>query len=276
MRLPASSGEILDAFTTAVRGLQAEGKRVRLAMFETIVSVPGIRLPFEGLVAACKELGVWSLLDGAHGVGMIPLDLGALDCDFAVSNLHKWYYVPRGCCMLYVPERNQEVVDSGIPTSWGYGMGKWSELFQDNGTYDLSAYLSVGAALEWRERVGGDGGEEGLMRYMWDVAEEGAKAFEEVVAGAEVVDGRDAGRCALVNLRLPVKVAEGDRAKVVGYIHERLMEEFETFISVFEYYGEIWARVSGQIYLERADFVKGAEAMAVLIKRINDGSWLEN
>lgn len=37
-----------------------------------------------------------------QGIGMIPLDLGALDADFTVTNLHKWLYVPRGCSALHV------------------------------------------------------------------------------------------------------------------------------------------------------------------------------
>ena len=62
---------------------------MKLAIFDTVVSMPGVRMPFEQLAAACKELGVMSMVDGAHGVGHVELDLGALGADFFVSNCHK-------------------------------------------------------------------------------------------------------------------------------------------------------------------------------------------
>lgn len=65
---------------------------MKVAIFDSIVSMPGVRVPFERLTAASKELGVLSCIDGAHGVGQIDIDLGKLDPDFFVSNCHK--YVP--------------------------------------------------------------------------------------------------------------------------------------------------------------------------------------
>lgn len=63
--------------------------RVRLALFETVASLPGVRLPFERLTEAARSEGVLSLIDAAHGVGHLNLDLRSLDPDFLVSNCHK-------------------------------------------------------------------------------------------------------------------------------------------------------------------------------------------
>lgn len=73
-----------------VSEVQEQGGRVRLAVFDTVVSMPGVRVPFEALIKVCRELGVLSCVDGAHGVGHVELNLGTLDPDFFVSNCHKY------------------------------------------------------------------------------------------------------------------------------------------------------------------------------------------
>lgn len=86
---PVEDDWLLSEFEKKVKEVDAAGGKVKIAVFDTVVSMPGVRMPFERLVAACKRLGVLSLVDGAHGVGHVELDLGKLDPDFFVSNCHK-------------------------------------------------------------------------------------------------------------------------------------------------------------------------------------------
>ena len=77
-------------FRHAVRDIQKQGGTAKLAMFDTVVTFPGIRLPWEELVKACQELGVLSLIDGAHGIGHIDLThLASVSPDFFTSNCYK-------------------------------------------------------------------------------------------------------------------------------------------------------------------------------------------
>jgi selenocysteine lyase/cysteine desulfurase len=89
---PVSDDWLVDEFRKVVKREQEAGNTVKVAIFDVVVSLPGVRMPFERLTEACKELGVLSCIDGAHGVGHLALDLGNLDCDFFISNCHK--YVP--------------------------------------------------------------------------------------------------------------------------------------------------------------------------------------
>lgn len=89
---PIEDDDLVDQFEAAISRINTEDngkRRVRLAIVDTITSQPGLRIPYEKLTAKCREHDVLSLVDGAHGVGQIPLDLSTLDADFFTTNLHK-------------------------------------------------------------------------------------------------------------------------------------------------------------------------------------------
>lgn len=75
-------------------------------------------------------------MDGAHALGMLPLDLEALGADYWVSNCHKWLCAPRGSAFLWVHPRHKARVRPLI-VSHGYGSGFTSEFLWD-GEYGCS------------------------------------------------------------------------------------------------------------------------------------------
>jgi selenocysteine lyase/cysteine desulfurase len=87
---PVEDDWLVEEFKKTVQQVKSNGGRVKIALFDTITSNPGVRVPFERLTAACKEEGVLSCIDGAHSVGQLDLNLGTLDPDFYVSNCHKY------------------------------------------------------------------------------------------------------------------------------------------------------------------------------------------
>jgi L-cysteine/cystine lyase len=68
--------------------------------------------------------GALVLLDGAQGLGAVPVDVRALGCDFYAASGQKWLCGPGGMGYLYA---NPELVPS-LPAPWsGYHAMEWSE-----------------------------------------------------------------------------------------------------------------------------------------------------
>ena len=87
---PINDDELVTKFQTAINRIKwGSWRKVRVAIFDTISSLPGVRVPWERLVEVCRKEGVLSLVDGAHGVGQIDLGLSKVQPDFFTSNCHK-------------------------------------------------------------------------------------------------------------------------------------------------------------------------------------------
>jgi selenocysteine lyase/cysteine desulfurase len=75
----------------------AAGSRTRLIACSHVGWVSGLLAPAE-----LAQVDVPVLLDGAQGVGAIPVDVGALGCDAYAGAGQKWMCGPDGTGMLYV------------------------------------------------------------------------------------------------------------------------------------------------------------------------------
>lgn len=89
---PIGDDELVGLFHERIKQLKSEGKRPRVGIFDTVSSLPGVRVPWERLVDLCREEGVLSMVDGAHGVGHIELMLDKVQPDFFISNCHKYVF----------------------------------------------------------------------------------------------------------------------------------------------------------------------------------------
>ena len=93
-------------------------ERTRLAMIDTVTSPTGLLMPYERMVAQLEERGVHVLLDAAHGIGMIPLNLDELGASYT-SNCHKWLCAPKGSAFLHVRKDRQASIH---PLTISHGM----------------------------------------------------------------------------------------------------------------------------------------------------------
>jgi isopenicillin-N epimerase len=125
-------------------------ERTRVLFVSHITSGTGLLLPVEELVARGRELGLVTVVDGAHAPAHVPLDLESLGADFYAGNCHKWLCAAKGAGFLHVREEWQERVDGPI-VSWGYADDRntFRSRTEEQGTRDSAAYLSVPAAIEF-------------------------------------------------------------------------------------------------------------------------------
>lgn len=77
-------------------------KRTRAIAVPHIPCTQGQILPVKEICRLAKDKGIFSCIDGAHGPGMMPLDLHDMGCDTYASCCHKWMLGPKGTGFLYV------------------------------------------------------------------------------------------------------------------------------------------------------------------------------
>jgi selenocysteine lyase/cysteine desulfurase len=281
LQYPLEDEDLLQVFKDSIKASRDAKKNPKVAIFDTVSSLPGVRMPFEKLTAICKEEGILSLIDGAHGIGHIHLDLTTLNPDFFVSNLHKWLFVPRGAAVLYVPIRNQHLMRSTLPTSHGFkprpgakvgapnplasgNKSAFVQNFEFVGTIDTTTYLVAPEALKWRDEV--CGGEKAIIDYCTKLAQDGGKLVAKIL-GTEVMDNstHTITNCCLVNVRLPLEASPTKKDgvdsvnpehafKAASWIEKQLFENYDTFLPIYFLRGQWWTRLSGQVYLELSDF----------------------
>jgi len=88
--------EIIDAFARAIT------PATRVMSFCHINYTTGLRMPVKELCQLARDNGIISVVDGAHAIGMLDLNLHDLGCDFYATSPHKWLNAPPGTGVLYV------------------------------------------------------------------------------------------------------------------------------------------------------------------------------
>jgi len=116
-------------------------------------SATALVFPVKEICKRAKELGVITIIDGAHIPGHMPLDLAEIDADFYTGTLHKWLLGPKGSTFLYVNKKFQNLIEPLI-ISWGYEAAKptKSKFLEENemqGTRDISAFLTVPTIMKF-------------------------------------------------------------------------------------------------------------------------------
>lgn len=91
-----SSEQIVDIFRRAIT------PQTRVFCFSHVTYTVGLRMPVAELCDLARQFGILSVVDAAHAMGMLELDIPALGCDFYATSGHKWFNGPPGTGILYI------------------------------------------------------------------------------------------------------------------------------------------------------------------------------
>ena len=72
----------------------------------------------------------------------------------------------------------------------------------------------------------------------------------------------------------PIIIHENDVPIHIEWMHKTLTDEYHTSVTIYEYDGRLWTRISGQIYLELKDFEWLAGVLKALFERVRAGESL--
>lgn len=143
----ASKQEIVEAVMARV------SEKTKLVLLDHISSQTGLIFPIQEIIQPLCELGIETLIDGAHAPGMLPLNLSEIGATYYSGNCHKWLSAPKGAAFLYVRgDRQQQIrpltISHGANSS-RTDKSRFQLEFDWTGTGDPSAYLSVPAAIQF-------------------------------------------------------------------------------------------------------------------------------
>jgi isopenicillin-N epimerase len=257
-----------DEIVSAV--LEKVSPRTRLALLDHVTSPTALVFPIARLVRELQVRGIETLVDGAHAIGMLPLDLTAMGVAYYTSNCHKWLCAPKGAAFLFVREdRRPHIVPLAISHGRNArltGRSRFRLLFDWTGTDDPSPYLAVPEAIRFVSNVV-PGGPRGLFArnhalILW--------ARDRLCAALDIAPpAPDSMLGSMASIPLPTASAT---APDVDPLKVALMDRYRIEVPVFSRVDAKGAvrrslRISAQAYNRRAQYDELAEALRSLLDR---------
>ncbi|KAG7388156.1 hypothetical protein PHYPSEUDO_012958 [Phytophthora pseudosyringae] len=145
---------VLKRLEKALDAVQASGRRVALVVVDHITSSTAVKMPVKEIVQRChaRDGSIPVLVDGAHGLLNLPLNLDEIGADYYVGNCHKWFCSARGAAFLHVARGDGPAIEPRV-ISHGFFDGMQSA-FMWTGLQDYSPWLALPQCLAFWRRQG--------------------------------------------------------------------------------------------------------------------------
>ena len=257
----AHEDEVVQAVLAAVT------PRTRLAMLDHVTSDTALVLPVARLIRELQSRGIDTIVDGAHASGMVPLEMAALAPAAYAGNLHKWVCAPKGAAFLWVREDRQAQLQPSVISHGNNRPRAGYNAFQDRfdwaGTFDPTAWMCAGEALNWMAGLQPGGWDEirernralalqarSLLTRAWDVP----APCPEMMIGS------------MATIPLPARLQVESAPAKIDPDQLRLYDEYAIEVP-FNRCGEParrCVRISAQLYNHLPEYAYLAEAIARL------------
>ncbi len=140
-------------------------KKTKVIVLSHVTCTIGMVLPIKEVIEYCKQQNhkIFTCIDGAHPLGMLHLDMKALQPDFYASSGHKWLLGPKGTGILYI---NKEIIRALNPVYAGahtdslYDLAnnvfehKYTANRVEYGTRNTPILLGLGDAVDFINEIG--------------------------------------------------------------------------------------------------------------------------
>jgi selenocysteine lyase/cysteine desulfurase len=242
---PKSDDELVQLYENAIT------PKTKLLMVCHMINISGHILPIRKICDMAHAHGVEVMVDGAHAIGHIPVDVKALDCDYYGSSLHKWLSVPLGAGLLFV--KKEKIAQ--IWPLFGDTSKNPSDIMRINhtGTHPPATDLAVNDAIDYYEKLGPKLKEDRL-RYLQQYWTTKVRDNENIIVNTPKEPHRS---CGIANV--------GIKGMDPNVMAKRLLNEFNIWTVGINSPGVVGCRITPNIYTltkELDAFVLALEALA--------------
>ena len=244
---PKSDEEIVALYENQIT------KKTKLLMICHMINITGHILPIRKICDMAHAHGVEVMVDGAHCVGHINVDIEALDCDYYGSSLHKWLSTPLGAGLLYV---RKDKISKIWPLLAEHDSAP-SDISRLNhtGTHPVHTDLAIDDAIDYLEIIGMDRKEKRL-RYIQRYWSSQLRDVKNVVVNTPVEEFRS---CGIANVGLTnIKPKE---------LAETLLNEFKIFTVAIDGANVHGCRITPNVYTTTEELDRFVDAMKTLAAR---------
>lgn len=151
------SEQILENIKSAITS------RTKVITLPHILCTTGQIMPIKEICKLAKERGIYTVIDGAHGPGMLQVDLKELGCDAYTSCGHKWLLAPAGTGFFYLRKELIDIVQAkfvGAHSDLGWDINEGIKEYYPSvhryfyGTQSAALYEGLKEAIEFQRKVG--------------------------------------------------------------------------------------------------------------------------